>query len=111
MNVVILRGNLGADAVVKQFEGRVLINCRLAVTERGFQTKDETVVPERTDWFDVVISAGLGTKLPDYLKKGSNVLVRGKLRAREQMDATCGKYTVVDVAVDSRDVELIKTKE
>lgn len=107
MNLVVLRGNLGADAEVKQGEGCVIVTFRLAVTERGFKTKDGRDVPERTDWFNIVVYAGLGTKLGDHLKRGTNVLIRGKLREHQYPDNTGMTRTLTQVIVEGKDVELI----
>lgn len=110
MNVVILRGNLGADAEEKQFDGRVVINFRMAVSERGFTAKDGTVIPEHTDWFNVVVNAGLGTKLGEWLKRGTNVLIRGKLRNRSYQDNAGVVRTVTEVIVEGKNVELVTSK-
>lgn len=98
MNKVILIGNVGNDPEVKTFEdGSKIATFRLATTKRGYTTQSGTVIPDRTDWHNVVAHRGLATLTQGYIHKGDRVCVEGELRNR-QWDAKDGtKRTVTEV--------------
>lgn len=80
-NRVTLLGNLGADPEIRSLNsGDRVATMRIATTETWKQNGEKK---ERTDWHTVVI---FNDKLVDvverYLKKGSSVLVEGKLQTR-----------------------------
>ena len=81
---VLLIGNLGRDAEVKTFDngGRV-VNFTVASTEKGYTTKDNRQIPDKTEWVDCVIKRDGMMKVADYLKKGIKVYAEGKLESRE----------------------------
>ena len=80
-NQIIILGNLGKDAEVKTLEnGTNVITFNVAVTERW---NDKQGNPqERTDWF-IVDYFTMGNKLAQYLKKGTSVMVAGRMVSRE----------------------------
>lgn len=78
MLIVEVIGNIGADAVVKDFNGQKFISFSVAHTER--YTDGQGTKRERTTWVSCLKygeSAVLG-----YLKKGTRVFVRGELSAK-----------------------------
>ena len=85
MNTVVLSGRLGADPKVTNFDnGGKSASFNIAVTERSYKKQDGTEVPEKTDWFRIETGrSGIAGVIEKYLKKGSFVLIEGKLRNRE----------------------------
>jgi single-strand DNA-binding protein len=84
LNKVILIGNVGKDPDVKYFDnGNVQANLTVATNERGYTLPNGTQVPERTDWHNVVVRRDQATFVEKHVKKGSSVLVEGKLRYRD----------------------------
>ena len=84
-NFVQLIGFLGAAPESTQFESgkqRVLFN--LATSERYRDAEGEVV--ETTDWHRVVAWGPLAGYLEKNLRKGSKVLVQGKIRQRSYQD-------------------------
>lgn len=73
-----LIGHLGADAEVKQIDGVKFIACRVA--DSGTWKDSQGVKHELTRWIDVTLSAT--TPVFPYLKKGTQVFVRGNLDTR-----------------------------
>lgn len=71
-------GNLGADAELKENNGRKFVSFRIAHTDkwRNAQTGQDNV---STVWASCAIN-GDGGKLLPYLKKGVKVFVRGSLQ-------------------------------
>ena len=84
LNKVILIGNVGKDPDVRHFEGgNVIANIVLATNERGYTLPNGTVVPERTEWHNVVVRRDQANFVDKYVKKGSSVYVEGKIRTRD----------------------------
>lgn len=105
---VLLIGNLGKDAEVKTFDngGRV-VNFTVASTEKGYTTKDNRQIPDKTEWVDCVIKREGMMKVADYLKKGTKVYVEGKLESREYTKDNV-KRKVFEVSVS--EIQLLTPK-
>lgn len=83
VNKVILLGNVGRDPEVRYVDKNVaVVSFSLATTERGFTTANGTVVPERTEWHNVVAWRSLAQFVENYVKRGSMLYVEGKLQTR-----------------------------
>lgn len=98
INSVQLLGNLGGDPEVRSFQngGRVL-TFSLATAEQ-WTDRNSGERKERTTWHRVAVFAdGLVDIAEQYLKKGSRVLVEGKLAYNEYTDAEGIKRTVAQI--------------
>jgi len=90
MNKVILLGRVGKDPVVKHFENNSLANFTLATGERFL---DKTgVVQERTEWHYIVASGKTAKVVEDYVKKGTQLMIEGKIRTRKYEQNGVEKY-------------------
>lgn len=79
MNKAILKGNLGADPELRYTQGgQAVLNMRLATTER-YVDKDGAK-QERTDWHTLTLWGKRGEALAQHLKKGSSILVEGRIQ-------------------------------
>ncbi len=79
MNHVFLMGNLTRDPALKRLPSGVAVSdLGLAVSE-NYKDK-EGKVTERTDFFEIVAWGRQAETCAEYLKKGSPVLVEGKLQ-------------------------------
>jgi single-strand DNA-binding protein len=86
INKVILVGNLGADPDTRYMpSGKAVTNIRIATSEswKDKQTGDQQ---ERTEWHSIVMYDRLGEIAAEYLRKGSQVYIEGKLRTRKWQD-------------------------
>lgn len=84
LNKVILIGNVGKDPEVKYFDnGNAIANLTVATNERGYTLANGTVVPERTEWHNIVVRKEQSQFVEKYVKKGSSVYVEGKIRTRD----------------------------
>ena len=86
INKVILVGNLGADPDTRYMpSGKAVCNIRIATSEtwKDRQSGDQQ---ERTEWHSVVMYDKLGEIAAEYLRKGSQVYIEGKLRTRKWQD-------------------------
>lgn len=101
----IIIGHLGADAEVKNSNGREFVSFRIANTDKW--TDDAGVTHENTIWVDCIIN-GKPNVLP-YLKKGQCVYVQGStsLRVYSSAKDRCMK---AGATVNAFRVELIGGK-
>ena len=102
VNKVILVGNVGKDPDIRYFENdRAVANFPLATTERGFTTSSGQQIPERTEWHNIVIWGGLAKVAENYVKKGTQLYIEGKLRTRSWDDKDGNKRYTTEVYVDN----------
>ena len=86
INKVILIGNLGQDPEIKYMpSGSAVTNVSLATTER-FKDKETGEQQERTEWHRVAMFGRLAEIAGEYLRKGSQVYIEGRLRTRKWQD-------------------------
>ncbi|WP_437567931.1 single-stranded DNA-binding protein [Sorangium sp. So ce542] len=79
INRVILAGNLGADPDLRYTQtGQPVLNMRMATTEPYFDKEGEK--KERTDWHAVTLWNKRAEALAPILRKGSQILVEGRLQ-------------------------------
>ncbi len=99
INKVILVGNLGADPEVRYMpSGSAVTNARIATTD-SWKDKQTGEQQERTEWHQVVFFNRLAEIAGEYLKKGSQVYVEGRLQTRKWQDKSGNdRYTTEIVA-------------
>jgi len=86
VNKVILVGNLGADPETKYLpSGDAVTNIRLATTDR-WKDKASGEMKEATEWHRIAFFGRLAEISGEYLKKGSQVYVEGRIRTRKWQD-------------------------
>jgi single-strand DNA-binding protein len=80
VNKVILVGNLGKDPEVRYLEnGSVVANLTLATTE-SYKDKSGNRV-SNTEWHDLEMWDGLAKIAEQYLKKGKQIFVEGRIKS------------------------------
>lgn len=85
VNKVILVGNLGKDPEVRYMpSGDAITNINLATTDSWKDKNGEK--QERTEWHKVAFFGKLAEIAGEYLKKGSQVYVEGRLQTRKWQD-------------------------
>jgi single-strand DNA-binding protein len=99
VNKVILVGNLGKDPEIRYMpNGNAVANLTLATSEswKDKQTGDQQ---EKTEWHRIVMFRRLAEIAGEYLKKGSQVYIEGKLQTRKWQDNSGNdRYTTEIVA-------------
>src|ERR1700721_725757 len=86
INKIILIGHLGADPETRAMpSGMTVANMRLATTE-SWKDKQSGEQQERTEWHNVALFGRLGEIAGEYLRKGSQVYIEGRLRTRKWQD-------------------------
>lgn len=101
MNKVILVGNVGADPQIRFVENRPVAEFRLATTERGYTTAKGVQVPERTEWHNIVMWDHNAELAEKYVRKGSKLLIEGKLRTRVWEDRNAIKRSVTEIYAEN----------
>src|SRR5438132_14326858 len=85
VNKVILIGNLGRDPETRYMpDGGAVTNVSIATTDIWKDKNGEK--QEKTEWHRVVFFAKLAEIAGEYLKKGSQVYVEGRLQTRKWQD-------------------------
>lgn len=110
MNLTVLSGRVGKDPQITNFQnGGKVAQFTLATTERGFTTKDGTEVAEKTDWHNIVVKrTGLAGVCEQYVKKGTPLLIVGKIQTRDYKDAAGQTRYVTEIIVE--EMELLGKK-
>jgi single-strand DNA-binding protein len=100
VNKVILVGNLGNDPEVKYMpSGGAVANVSLATTE-SWKDKNSGERQEKTEWHRVVFFGRLAEIAGEYLKKGSQIYVEGRLQTREWEKDGVKRYSTEIIASD-----------
>ncbi len=83
VNKVILVGNLGADPETRYTAGgSAVTNVRLATTD-SWKDKQSGEQQERTEWHRIVFWGRLAEVAAEYLRKGSQIYVEGRIQTRK----------------------------
>jgi single-strand DNA-binding protein len=86
VNKVILVGNLGNDPETKYMpSGDAVTNLSVATSE-SWKDKQTGEQKDRTEWHRVAMFGRLAEIAAEYLRKGSQVYIEGKIRTRKWQD-------------------------
>lgn len=104
-NSVRLVGNLGMDPEVKEFDNnKKMVRISLATNETYKNDKDERIT--ETQWHHLVLWGVQARLAGNYLKKGDEIAIEGKLANRSYTDKEGIKRYVSEVVVN----EFLKLK-
>jgi len=92
VNKVILVGNLGNDPDVKYTQGGMAITTLSLATTSARKDKDGQQV-EKTEWHRVKLFGKLGEIAGEYLKKGRQVYIEGRIEYGEYEKDGVKRYT------------------
>ncbi|GAB1153310.1 single-stranded DNA-binding protein [Shewanella algae] len=99
VNKVILVGNLGQDPEVRYMpNGNAVANITVATSESWKDQQGQQ--QERTEWHRVVMFGKLAEIAGEYLRKGSQVYLEGKLQTRKWKDQSGQDKYTTEVVVD-----------
>jgi single-strand DNA-binding protein len=100
INKVILVGNLGADPETRSMpSGTSVTNIRIATSE-SWKDKASGAQQERTEWHSIAMFNRLGEIAAEYLRKGSQVYIEGKLRTRKWQDKQGNDRYTTEIIAD-----------
>src|SRR5688572_10544309 len=101
VNKVILVGNLGRDPETRYMpDGAAITNASLA-TSYTWNDKASGEKKEETEWHRIVFRARLAEIAGEYLKKGSQIYVEGRLRTRKWQDKEGHDRYTTEIVADT----------
>ena len=111
MNKVFLKGNVGQDPIITDFQnGGKVAQFTLATTERGYTTREGREIPDVTTWHNIVVKrTGLAGVCEQYVKKGTPLLIVGKIQTRSYEDNAGQTRYVTEILVE--EMELLGGKK
>lgn len=102
INKVILVGNLGRDPEVRYTaDGRAVANFSIATSER-WKDRNSGEMQERTEWHRIVAFGRLGEICGEYLTKGRQVYIEGRLQTTSWEKDGVTRYTTEVVASEMK---------
>lgn len=100
VNKVILVGNVGGDPETRYLpNGNAVTNITLATSET-WKDKQTGQPQEKTEWHRVVLFGKVAEIAGQYLRKGSQVYIEGKLQTRKWQDQSGQDRYTTEVVVD-----------
>jgi len=100
INKVILVGNLGADPETRYMpSGSAVTNLSIATSE-SWKDKQSGEQKDRTEWHKVAMFNRLAEIAAEYLRKGSQVYIEGKLRTRKWQDRDGNDRWTTEIIAD-----------
>ena len=106
LNKVLLIGNVGSDPEVRYLDGNngnggnaKVATIRLATSERLKDRSGEQ--RENTEWHNVVAWRNLADLAENFIRKGTQIYVEGRLRTREFTDQTGAKRYRTEIVADN----------
>ena len=100
LNKVLLIGNVGKDPEVRHLEsGAAVATITLATSERYRDRNGES--RELTEWHTVIAWRQLADLAENYIRKGMQIYVEGKIRSRSWDDQNGQKRYVTEIQADS----------
>ena len=108
VNKAIILGRLGADPEVRSLNnGSKVVNLRIATSE-SWRDKETGERKEKTEWHQVVIfNEGIAGIAEQYLKKGSQVYIEGKLQTRKWQDQSGNDRYSTEIVLQRYQGELV----
>ena len=99
INKVILIGNVGGDPETRYMpNGNAVTNITLATTD-SWKDKQTSQLQERTEWSRIVFFGKVAEIAGEYLRKGSQCYIEGRLQTREWEKDGVKRYTT-EIVVD-----------
>jgi len=104
VNKAILIGNLGQDPEVRYTpSGSAVCNLSLATTE-SWKKRDTGERQEKTEWHRLVFFGRVAEIVGEYLHKGSQIYVEGRLQTRKWQDQTGNDRFTTEIIVSDMQI-------
>ena len=101
VNKVILLGRVGADPEVKYMpSGNAVLNLSIA-TNRKFKNQETGSYEDKTEWHRVVFFNKPAETIGQYIKKGQQLYVEGRLQTRKWQDKNGVEKYSTDIISDN----------
>jgi single-strand DNA-binding protein len=100
VNKVILVGNLGRDAELRYTPGGAAVATINMATTEVWNDKSSGQRQEKTEWHRVVLWGKTAESLAEYLTKGKQIYVEGRLQTRQWDDKDGNKRYTTEIRGD-----------
>lgn len=106
MNKTVLSGRVGQDPKITDFQnGGKVAQFTLTTTERGYETRDGRKIEPQTTWHNIVVKrTGLAGVCEQYVKKGTPLLIVGKIQTRSYEDNAGQTRYVTEIIVEEMEL-------
>ena len=100
INKVIVVGNLGGDPETRYMPSGSAVTNLTVATNESWKDKQTGEQKERTEWHRVAMFNRLAEIAAEYLRKGSQVYIEGKLRTRKWQDKDGNDRYTTEIIAD-----------
>jgi single-strand DNA-binding protein len=100
INKVIIVGNLGGDPETRYMPSGSAVTNLTVATNESWKDKQTGEQKERTEWHKVAAFGKLAEIMAEYLRKGSQVYIEGKLRTRKWQDKDGNDRWTTEIIAD-----------
>lgn len=100
VNKVILIGNVGSDPIIKDLENDLKVANFSLATSENYTAKDGTKVTS-TEWHNIVAWRGLAKITEQYIKKGTQIYIEGKIKSRSYDNKDNIKIYISEIYADT----------
>jgi single-strand DNA-binding protein len=108
INQAMIIGNLGSDPKASAIpNGSIVVNFNVATSEK-FKDKNGQQ-QEQTEWHRIVAFGRLAEICEQYLKKGSQVYIEGRLQTRQWEDKNGNKQYTTEIV--AKEMKMLGTRD
>lgn len=100
INKVIIVGNLGGDPETRYMPSGSAVTNLTVATNESWKDKQTGEQKDRTEWHKVALFNRLAEVAAEYLRKGSQVYIEGKLRTRKWQDKNGQDRWTTEIVAD-----------
>jgi single-strand DNA-binding protein len=100
INKVIIVGNLGGDPETRYMPSGSAVTNLTVATNESWKDKATGEQKDRTEWHKVAMFNRLAEIAAEYLRKGSQVYIEGKLRTRKWQDKSGQDRWTTEIIAD-----------
>jgi single-strand DNA-binding protein len=100
INKVIIVGNLGGDPETRYMPSGSAVTNLTVATNESWKDKATGEQKDRTEWHKVAMFNRLAEVAAEYLRKGSQVYIEGKLRTRKWQDKSGQDRWTTEIVAD-----------
>jgi single-strand DNA-binding protein len=100
INKVIIVGNLGGDPETRYMPSGSAVTNLTVATNESWKDKQTGEQKDRTEWHKVAMFNRLAEIAAEYLRKGSQVYIEGKLRTRKWQDKFFNDTATTEIIAD-----------
>ena len=100
-----LIGYVGKDPEVQYVDADTPVaRLSLATSERGYTLPNGTQVPQRTDWHTIILWRKLAKTVEEYVHKGDQLYIEGRLRYSAYNDREGVRRTTTEIWAENMEM-------